>query len=555
MEQFKRKLGLIFAWIVVMWIFFLPNSIVEQIPSFWIKNFIQEQKFHLWLDLKWWSHLDYRIDLRQAEKYNNDEDPENDVNINELIQWVQSTIEKRVNWLWVSEPNIYLSKAADEHHIVVELAWIKDIEEAKRIVWKTIQLEFKEFKEWSNEEEEKAEVKKIAEEALAKIQWWEDFSEIWEKVKSSDWKIDFSTKEKNKEDLPQWLEDIFEKDWLISEIREITDWTVNNEWYELDKTWYSIINIISKKWDDIKYQEIFFSTVPSVWKNTWLDGSHFKRANVVFNEVWSPIVNIEFDWEWWKLFWEITTRNVGKQVAIFVWGSVVSAPVVNWPILWWSAQITWNFDIPEAAELSKSLNTWAIWAPIILSGQHTVDAMLWKESLEKSLKAWIWWLIVLIAYMIFQYRFLWIVASIALIVYSIILLFILKTSWAIWIPIVLTLAWIAWIILSIWMAVDANILIFERMKEEIAEWKNKLASTSIWFDRAWSSIRDSNISSLITCLILIWFWTSMIRWFAINLAIWILISMFTAITFTRSFLMVVLPKLNLSEKMLWGKEK
>ena len=555
MDILKRKLGLIVAWIVVMWIFLLPDSIIDKIPHLWTKILIQEQNFHLWLDLRWWSHLDYRIDLRQAEKYNSDKNPDNNININELIQWVQATIEKRVNWLWVSEPNIYLSKAADEHHIIVELAWIKDIEEAKRIVWKTIQLEFKELKSWSNDEKEKTEIRKLAEETLVKIKWWEDFTEIWEKIKSSDWKIIFSVKDRVETELPEWFEITDEENWIIWEIKEITDWTVNNEWYEVPKTWLAIINILEKNDWNIKYQEIFFSTVPSIWWDTGLDWSHFKRANVVFNQVWAPIVNIEFDTEWWKLFWEITTKNQWQQVAIFVWWVLVSAPVVNEAILWGSAQISWNFTLQEAVDLKNDLNTWAIWAPIILSGQHNVDAMLWKDSLERSLKAWLWGLIVLIIYMIFQYRFLWIVASIALVVYSIILLFVLKTSWLAWMPIVLTLAWIAWIILSIWMAVDANILIFERTKEELADWKNKLVASSVWFERAWSSIKDSNISSLITCAILIWFWSSMIRWFAINLAIWILISMFTAITFTRSFLMVFLPKINISNKNLWGKEK
>ena len=554
MNILKRNLWLIITWAFIMWVFLLPNSVVEKIPSLWIKDILQAENFHLWLDLKWWSHLDYRIDLRKAYDYNNDDNPENDVNISEVIQWVQATIEKRVNWLWVSEPNIYLSKAADEHHIIVELAGIQDIEEAKKIVWKTIQLEFKELKNIWSEEEDISKAKKIAEETLAKISWWENFEEIWEKTKSSDWKIVFSEKEKTKQNLPIWLENIFENEWFISEIKEITDWTINNEWYDILNKWFSIIKIISKTENSIKYKEIFFSTVPSRWKNTGLDGSNFKRANVQVLP-WSVVVNIEFDSEWWKLFWEITEKNKWKPIAIFVWWQLVSAPNVNEAILWWSAQITWNFTLKEWVNLKNDLNTWAIWAPIILSGQHNVDAMLWKESLEKSLKAWIWGLLILIIYMIIQYRFLWLVSGLALILYSIILLFILKTSWAVWIPIVMTLAWIAWIILSIWMAVDANILIFERTKEEIADWKNIIVSVSVWFDRAWNSIKDSNISSLITCAILIWFWTSMIRWFAINLAIWILISMFTAITFTRSFLMVFLSKVDISNKNLWGRLK
>lgn len=467
MNILKFKFTLISIFILWMWFTLIPNSILDKLPENWISTFIENQNFNLWLDLKGWTHLDYKVDLTKPNKLNSDDNPDNDVNIWDLIDWIQATIEKRVNWLWVSEPNIFSSKDADEYHIIVELAWIKDIEKAKKIVWKTIQLEFKEYDA------------KAAEENKAIYKELESKKSNWEEI-----------------DLKNiWLKDI--------------------------------------------------------WTETKLDWSYFRKAAVEFNRSWMPIVSIEFNEEWWKLFWEISSRNVWKQVAIFVWWTLISAPVINEPILWWSAQISWNFTIQSAVDLKNDLNTWAIWAPIILSWEHNVDASLWAESLHKSLIAWLFWLLVLILYMIYQYRVLWVVASIALISYAFILLWLLKISWAFWFPVVLTLAWIAWIVLSIWMAVDANILIFERMKEEKQTWKNILQSVEIWFDRAWTSIKDSNVSSLITCAILIWFWTSMIRWFAVNLWIWILISMFTAVTFTRWFLILFLSKFNISDKFLF----
>jgi preprotein translocase subunit SecD len=450
-----------------MWFLLIPNNVLEKFPSNWISDFALEQDFNLGLDLKWWTHLDYKVDLTKPNKLNSDNNPDNNIEIEDLIDWIQATIEKRVNWLWVSEPNIYSSKAADEYHIIVELAWIKDIEKAKAIVWKTIQLEFKEFNESAAKENEQL---------------------------------------------------------------------------------YRDLEIRKSNWEDVDFTNI---DLKSTWSETKLDWSFFKKAAVEFNQSWLPIVSIEFNVEWWKLFWEISSRNVWKQVAIFVWWTLISAPVINEAILWGSAQISWNFTIQSAVDLKNDLNTWAIWAPIILSWEHNVDASLWAESLKKSLVSWLLWLLMLILYMIYQYRLLWVIASIALAAYAFILLWLLKTSWAFWLPIVLTLAWIAWIILSIWMAVDANILIFERMKEERESWRGILASVEIWFDRAWTSIKDSNISSLITCAILIWFWTSMIRWFAVNLWIWILISMFTAVTFTRVFLILFLWKFNISDKFLF----
>lgn len=551
MEHVKERLGLSVAIIILMAIFLLPWKVLDKLPDFPFKNVISAQDYHLWLDLKWWTHLDYRVDLSQIQKYNSDNDLKNDVDIKELVEWVRTTLEKRVNNLWVSEPNIYISKSADEYHIIVELAWITDIEEAKKIVWKTIQLEFKELI-WKSEDDVKKEkglIKTKSESIYNELKDSVDFTEAWKQVaEKSDWSILFTNENREKSALPEGLSKIWDyNEWQVFFSNdEIKDWAVNNDWIVVPKIWYSIIKIWKKSnalWiEKLSYDQVFISTNISIWKNTWLDWSHFKRAQVVFNQAQTPLISIEFDSEWTKLFWDITSRNVWKPVAIFVWWNLISSPVVNEKILWWSAQITWQFSLQDAVKLKSDLNTWAIWAPIVLSWQHQIEASIWADSLNRSINAWLWWVFILIIFMIHQYRFLWIIASLALLSYSIILLFVLKESWYIWTPIVLTLAWIAWIILSIWMAVDANILIFERMKEELKSWKNLMSAISIWFSRAWPSIRDSNSSSLITCAILIWFWTSMIRWFAINLSIWIIISLFTAITMTRSILYIILPK-------------
>lgn len=542
----KEKLGLLSVATILMLIFILPTGFLNKIPDFPWKQFLFAEDYHLWLDLKWWTHLDYRLDLSQANKYNMDDNKTNDIDIPELVEWVRSTLEKRVNGLWVSEPNIYVSQTADEFHVIVELAWVTDVEEAKAIVWKTIKLEFKEIRDKEDKSyvDEKNVIKKQADSFYSKAKKAEDFSAYWNGIQSSDWKIAYTKQLKTKDDLPEelkWLWDL--KQWDFFELKEITDWIINVDWMWAPNSWYAIIKVLSKTDLSIEYEQIMISTALSQWKDTWLDWAHFKRANVIFNQAWFPLVGIEFDKEWASLFWEITWRNVWKPVAIFVGWNLISSPNVNEEILWWVAQISGNFTMKEAITLKTDLNTWAIWAPVILSGQHQVEASLWHESLLLSINAWIWWIVLLLLYMVYKYRLLGIIAWFALILYSIILLFILKNSWVIWVSIVLTLAWISGIILSIWMAVDANILIFERMKEELKDGKNVMAAVSIWFDRAWSSIRDSNISSLITCAILIWFWTSMIRWFAINLALWILISMFTAITFTKVTLQVLLPAL------------
>ena len=295
------------------------------------------------------------------------------------------------------------------------------------------------------------------------------------------------------------------------------------------------------------YNEIFFDLTPDPWKSTGLDGSHFKFATVTYNEIGAPEVSIRFDDEGAQMFEDITGRLVNKPLAIFVGGQLISAPNVNQKISGGNAVITGNYSIQEAMKLANDLNTGAIDAPIILSGQHTISATLGDNALRVSLLAGLVGLIVLALFMILYYRVLGVFAVLALIIYSIIVVFLIKTT-----GIVMTLAGIAGIILSIGMAVDANILIFERTKEELASGKNFTASISAGFDRAWLSIRDSNVSSLITCLILWFFGNSIIRGFALMLALGIIVSMFTAITVTRKFLYTITGTRITKNRLLLG---
>lgn len=286
-----------------------------------------------------------------------------------------------------------------------------------------------------------------------------------------------------------------------------------------------------------EYDEIFIDLTPDPWKPTGLDGSMFERASVAYDSLNRPLVSIQFNAEGAAKFAEITERLVGQPLAIFVGGELVSSPNVSEKITGGSAVINGGltgFALQEAADMAKDLNTGAIDAPIILSGQSTISASLGKNALNVSLWAGLIGLIILAAYMLLYYRLLGLFAVIALAIYSIIIVFVIKIT-----GIVMTLAGIAGIILSIGMAVDANILIFERTLEELKSGKEFNQSIKVGFQRAWSSIRDSNVSSLITCVILWGFGNSIIRGFALMLGLGIMISMFTAITVTRQFLQTI----------------
>lgn len=280
---------------------------------------------------------------------------------------------------------------------------------------------------------------------------------------------------------------------------------------------------------------------PKSWKSTELTGRQLKSAEATFqgqsgnNFNSQPVVSITFDNSGKEKFRDITKRNLQKQVAIVLDGRVVSAPTVQTEITNGEAVITGSSDIKEAQKLAKRLNEGMLPVPAKLVGQRNVGATLGQDSLKKSVVAGAVGLLLIAIFMIFYYKTSGLVAVFALLAYAALSLALYRL-----IPVTLTLAGIAGFILSIGMAIDANILIFERMKEELVLGKTLNLAIGDGFKRAWSSVRDSNFSSLLTCLILYYTaGTGPVRGFALTLAIGILISLFTAITATRTILFLI----------------
>lgn len=677
---------------------------------------MEAQKVHLGLDLQGGTQLDYKVDLRKVSEADHDQ----------IIEGVLEVITRRVNGLGVSEPNIYRSKVADEEHIMVELAGIKDLNEAKAIVGKTIQLEFKEENREPLTDANVKAIKNQANTALERIQNGELFTTVGQEEQLANPGRAYFFESKNEEEAYTFESDLSDEfvDYLedaepgttIDEVIDGEDgYTVDANGNLVPLKGLYILNLIDKKegereikespevkvshvliaykgseraGDDVtrskeeaqklaeevrekalagedfadlaeqysdepgseasggdlgtvkedtgfvqpfkeaalalkedgeisavtetsfgfhiirankivslgkneksketKYllNRLYYSTDPDPWKATELTGEHFIRADVELNQTYTPYVSIQFNDEGGKLFEEITGRNIDKPLAIFVGGQLISAPNVNDKISGGSAQITGSFTLEEANNLARDLNTGAIPAPILLVGQYTIGATLGQEALTSSVKAGLLGVLLLALYMILIYRLPGLLATIALFIYSLILLFFIKVaiplglalliSLGIFIyivaailrnqdsgaeklvsfllacfvlffiayllatPVVLTLAGVAGVVLSIGMAVDANILIFERMKEEMYKKRPLASAVEVGFERAWSSIRDSNFSSLLTCAILMYFGTSIIRGFAVNLALGILVSMFTAITLSRTFLRTII---------------
>lgn len=413
---------------LIIFLAIIAGVFVHPVTNFYPKSLIRP--FRLGLDLLGGTHLVYQADLSGVEESDKDS----------YMNGLKDVVERRVNFFGVSEPSITVNHSGENWRLIVELAGVKDINQAIKLIGQTPFLEFKE---------------QLSEEVSKKM-----------------------------------VEDL------------------------------------KKQPEQVQAQ------VDPYFSATGLNGRYIKKASLSFDSQTNrPEVLLEFDDIGKQLFADITKKNVGKQLAIYLDGQPISAPVVQQEITDGSAQITGNFSINEAKTLVERLNSGALPVPIELISQQSVGATLGQVSLEKSLMAGIIGFVLVALFMIIWYRMAGIMAVLALIIYTIISLTIFKL-----IPITLTLAGIIGFILSIGMAVDANVLIFERMKEELRSGKPFGISLKEGFSRAWTSIRDSNVSSLITAFVLYTFGSSLVRGFALTLIIGIFVSMFSAITLTRTFL-------------------
>lgn len=609
---------------------------------------VAENDFKLGLDLQGGSHLVYSAkmdDIEKADRTNS-------------LEGVRDVIERRVNAYGVSEPIVQTNISGDDYRIIVELAGIKDVNEAINMIGETPLLEFKEQVPEEREltEEEKqiiedynTEAQERAAEALSKVLSGENFAEValeysqdseskenggdlgWllekdeplivQNVKNLEvgevrdelvdafygyeiLKLEDKRKKANPFDEAQTEKEVkashilicFEgvdqcdseisQEEALAKIKEIKEEATPQNFSELAREhstgpsaaeggslgWFGREAMVEPFADavfdfteigDISFvvetkfgyhliykedeREIFEYKVSHIalakmserdildqnqWKLTELTGKNLKRANVVRNPNDGGVeVSLEFDGEGGEMFAAITERNIGKPVGIFLDGYPISTPNVNEKISGGRAVVSGNFSIKEAQLLAQRLNAGALPVPIELISQQTVGASLGQKSLEASLKAGLIGLALVALFIMLYYRLAGVLAVFSLFAYGIFVLLIFK----LW-PVTLTLAGMAGFILSIGMAVDANVLIFERLKEELLDGVPLNMAIENAFSRAWPSIRDGNISTLITCFILIQFSTGIVKGFAVTLGIGILVSMFSAIIITKAFL-------------------
>jgi protein-export membrane protein SecD len=286
---------------------------------------------------------------------------------------------------------------------------------------------------------------------------------------------------------------------------------------------------------ELDFRELDASSTEAnpVYNYTNLDGEYVTGAQLIFDPTTgAPEVQIQFNKDGAAIFGKITAANVGKPLAIYLDNQLIEAPVVQQAITGGTAVISGgNFTVDSARTLVERFNAGALPAPITLINQQTVSATLGSNSLNKVIIAGLVGTLLVILFMLFYYRLLGLFAAFSLIIYILLTLAIFKL-----IPITLSLSGLAGFILTIGMAVDANILIFERIKEELKRGLPKSSAIEEGFRRAWPSIRDSNTSTIITAIILYYFTSSFVQGFALTLLLGVLMSLFSAITTTRLFL-------------------
>jgi len=304
--------------------------------------------------------------------------------------------------------------------------------------------------------------------------------------------------------------------------------------------------------DNVKVNGELVTEEQDPFVDTGLTGRYLETARLEFaggnsgqlaNE---PLVSVEFTKEGADLFADITRANVGEQLGIFLDGELISAPVINEAITGGTAIISGGFTPEEARELAQNLSFGALPVPIELQSTQTVGASLGAEVLGKGLLAGVYGLVLVLLFMVLWYRVPGIVAGVALGSYVVIMLALFQL-----IPVTLTAAGLAGFILSLGMAVDANVLVFERMKEEFRAGSNSREAARVGFNRAWSAIRDGNITSLLSAIILFWFGTSVVKGFALVFGMGIIVSMLTALVVTRT-LLLALPNARPVKKNWWS---
>lgn len=467
-----------------------------------------------WLDLNWWVRLLYKMDFSQYEKNYKNKTQLNEQK-NNVIWIVNKNIDWRISKLWVSDYSTRYVVMWWKDYIEISLWWIQDVDKAKEMIWKTVRMTFKVPFDWAITPEVKKERQLLAEKLLLKI------------------------KSNNVEDIENYLNP---QAWWVTLESVGLSWnnlnTILWTWIQEQLTWnyvyprlvktdssFDIYQFVSKNNDMYNFYKFSVSTAP-LRKDAKIDGKllnweRFKMAQTSRDQAWTPSVSIDFDDQWRTMFYQLTKKYIKKQMAIFIWDKMVTNPVIQSEIPWWQAQISWRFTAKEVSQMIDELNTWAMPISLDLAQEEKVSPVLWERALINSVIAALLWifLIFIMFFLHFWLRYA-IATTFSLLLFFVVLWGFIKVSWM-----VLSLSAIGAIILNIGMAVDANVLIFERIREDLKSWSSWTSALISWYENSYSAIRDGNLTTWLIAFLLFMIGNNIFKWFGFMMIVNIFITL------------------------------
>lgn len=504
--------------------------------------------FKKWMDIAWWVRLNYKIDFTTYEEAY--PDPQEYAEVTRNIQnIILQNIDWRISALGVSDYTSYIQSLEDGQYLVIELWGVQDLNEAKEIIGKTVELEFKVLYEWDGSDVRNERLNTAEGLLTDAVQDSSRFASIvnWS-LQNENIYYD-SHVEVALEDLPlvyqnnpQLLEERAQEvygtvvEWQYT--AQLNGWTISklNEVKQVVWSW----------WTQTVYsvEEIVVDAIP-MWilakdpiTNQILNGAFFKFASVSQWQTWEPVASITFDDTWKEIFCNLTAEIVGNPMAIFVGWELVTSPNINEKICGGSAQISGNFTLESSRQLVDDLNEWALPAALLLANEEKVSPTLGEQALQWAMIAAVIGLALVFVYMTISYGIQYgAISLIALLSFLIVLFAIIKLIWS-----ALSLSGIAAILLSIGMGVDANILIYERIKEEELSWTWAIQAILFGYEKSWSAIKDWNITTLMIALILFFIGTNVFKGFGTMMIINIWITLGILVPYTKELLLAMSDK-------------
>lgn len=511
-------------------------------PANWLSAFKK------WMDIAWGVRLNYKIDLSTYEAVYTD--PQEYAEVTRNIQnIILQNIDLRISALGVSDYTSYIQSLEDWQYLVIELWWVQNLDEAKDIIWKTVELEFKTLYEGDGSDIRGERLQVVEELLTDAVQNPWGFAAIVNGSLQNENVYYDSHRDVTLEDLPI----VYQNNPELLEQREQEVYGTRVEWqYTTQTNWWTISKLNDVKqttgswWTQTVYsvEEIVIDAIPQ-WvlaqdpiTNQILNWAFFKFASVSQGQTWEPVASITFDDTWKEIFCNLTAEIVWSPLAIFVWWELVTSPNINEKICGWSAQISWQFTLESSKKLVEDLNEWALPAALLLANEEKVSATLGEQALQWAMIAAVIGLSLVFVYMTISYGVQYgVISLIALLSFLIVLFAIIKLIWS-----ALSLSGIAAILLSIGMGVDANILIYERIKEEEAEWTWPVQAIMLGYEKSWSAIKDWNVTTLMIALILFFIGTNVFKGFGTTMIINIWITLMILVPYTKELLLAMSNK-------------